>query len=623
MNKNRKIVIMLIFLLSLVFIVLGTSYSFFNKNGIEDSKDVVFRDISVKGYSVVKESNQYYTLTVENDVTDIEVLIDNSGDNVLVNGDGYRNLSVGENTLEITVTENNKTLTYTLVVTREASSDATLKSLSVEGYEISPEFNSLVTDYIVNVPNNINEVLINVVPNSNEASFTVVGNDNLIVGENSVNIEVTAGNGLKKIYNVVVIKEVGKDISTDEIDIPKKSSDATLKSLSVLGYELSPVFDSSVTTYELVVSNDVSELDVVAVTNNDKASYIVDGNSGLVIGKNIIDIIVRAENGNKKIYNIIVFKEEISKPVPTATPVITSDLLLKDLSVLGYELSPVFDSNVTKYEVIVPNNVTDVSIIAVLNDDKSTYDIIKPNELVIGNNKIYVVVTNLNNETKTYTVNVIRKLSSDASLKSLSVEGYQISPKFSSDVTNYELVVETSFVNVLATANSNVIQKITGICERELNWEDNKIEIKVTAEDGTTKVYTINVINKKPTPPVITGGSSEWVNNSIMISVEKEGEAVSGVDYYEYYITDSKDKPSDSTKASGKTDNSIIISDEGSVFVYYRTVSKNGFKSEWSNNQNAKLIKYAESVRYDDSKTDLDCQDVQCALDKIDEFMRR
>ena len=85
--------------------------------------------------------------------------------------------------------------------------------------------------------------------------------------------------------------------------------------------------------------------------------------------------------------------------------------------------------------------------------------------------------------------------SSDNYLKSLSIEGYELYPKFSRQNDTYTIYVKndsTNTFNVTAEPD-NEIAKIEGIGTVNLTSGQNTINIKVTAENGNLKIYTINV----------------------------------------------------------------------------------------------------------------------------------
>lgn len=117
------------------------------------------------------------------------------------------------------------------------------------------------------------------------------------------------------------------------------------------------------------------------------------------------------------------------------------------------------------------------------------------------------------------------------------------------------------------------------------------------------------------TPPVITGGSETYINNRT-ISIETAGTANSGVKEYEYYISTLNETPNINVEATGITSNSVTITDEGPNYIWYRTVSNGGTKSNWSNMQVANIYYKAISVTYtNDDYSNL--SNVQEALDGL------
>lgn len=91
------------------------------------------------------------------------------------------------------------------------------------------------------------------------------------------------------------------------------------------------------------------------------------------------------------------------------------------------------------------------------------------------------------------TTPVVDNRSSNNNLASLSISEGQLSPAFSSDVTEYsvELASSVSSITVNASASDSKAS-VSGTGEISLNAGDNRIEITVTAENGNPKLYVIN-----------------------------------------------------------------------------------------------------------------------------------
>lgn len=106
---------------------------------------------------------------------------------------------------------------------------------------------------------------------------------------------------------------------------------------------------------------------------------------------------------------------------------------------------------------------------------------------------------------KTITVNAptttkptTKPKSSNNNLTSLTIDNYELDKTFSKDTLEYnvEIKPEDSTVKVNAqTADSTA--KVTGTGEITLNPGTNKIEVKVTAQNGDVKTYVINATLKE------------------------------------------------------------------------------------------------------------------------------
>ncbi|MDR0863930.1 MAG: cadherin-like beta sandwich domain-containing protein [Candidatus Symbiothrix sp.] len=148
-----------------------------------------------------------YTVDVLQASITITAVANNSA-NAIVTGAGEKDLSVGENTfpIEITAQDGLTKKTYTIVVTRTLSTDATLKKLAVSAGTLSPAFDPEITDYTVSVANTQSNIFIEAVVNHITSSLTGDGMHDLTVGENTFPIVVTAEDESTKTYTVVVTR---------------------------------------------------------------------------------------------------------------------------------------------------------------------------------------------------------------------------------------------------------------------------------------------------------------------------------------------------------------------------------------------------------------------------------
>ena len=81
-----------------------------------------------------------------------------------------------------------------------------------------------------------------------------------------------------------------------------KSKNSALKQLTLLQGTLTPEFKKDVTEYTVQVGTDVTELQLDAVPEDEKAKVTVEGNTDLKDGENKVTITVMAEDESKTVY---------------------------------------------------------------------------------------------------------------------------------------------------------------------------------------------------------------------------------------------------------------------------------------------------------------------------------
>lgn len=182
-----------------------------------------------------------------------------------------------------------------------------------------------------------------------------------------------------------------EDKDDDKTTTTKKSSDATLKSLTSSVVDLD--FSKNITNYTVHVDKTVTSLGLKATVNNSKAKVKITGDENFVIGNNIVKVVVTAEDGTTKTYTITVVKSKYGSGP------------LLDLKVKGYELSPEFDPSRLTYSVDAVG-ITSVELEYTLVDKASTVVIEGTDNLKVGENQVKLTVTEKDGTVTTYTVNV-------------------------------------------------------------------------------------------------------------------------------------------------------------------------------------------------------------------------
>lgn len=196
----------------------------------------------------------------------------------------------------VTVSVKNATTTTTTTTTTISKSDNNyLTSITVDGEEIE-NFNKTTSKYFVEVENDVTKVDLEAEAEDDTATVKIDGPKSLEVGDNEFTISVTSESNATKIYKVIITRKEEEESSNNDI-----------KNIKVKGYHLN--FDKSSKTFYLTIDKEDTELDITVDLKDDTASYEIEGNENLEDGS-VIKIIVKAEDGTKDTYRIIIQKKD-------------------------------------------------------------------------------------------------------------------------------------------------------------------------------------------------------------------------------------------------------------------------------------------------------------------------
>ena len=171
------------------------------------------------------------------------------------------------------------------------SSNKNLKSLVVTPSSISPKFSANTTEYAMTIGSDVDEVEIKAEAEDSKAEVLVEGNKNLKIGENTITIKVTAEDETVRTYKIAVTKE--------------KKDQVGLKELLIEGVKLNPDFDANTYLYTVDMENkNLSELNITATANKEKATVEIIGNTNLTVGNNVITILVKESDTETATYQI-------------------------------------------------------------------------------------------------------------------------------------------------------------------------------------------------------------------------------------------------------------------------------------------------------------------------------
>ncbi len=198
---------------------------------------------------------------------------------------------------------------------------------------------------------------------------------------------------------------------------PAPSGDNTLQALGVSQAALSPAFVAGTTRYTATVATTTAVTTVTAVANHAQASVSIlpaDADSAtaghqvaLAEGVNPITIIVTAENGSAKNYDIAVTRRPRS-----------GDNDLRALRLIGHALSPSFLPVTARYSAVVSHPVNLATIVATASHRDAVVSISPADAdantaghqvvLAEGNNRVAIMVTAPNGATKDYILTIRR-----------------------------------------------------------------------------------------------------------------------------------------------------------------------------------------------------------------------
>lgn len=198
----------------------------------------------------------------------------------------------------------------------------------------------------------------------------------------------------------------------------------------------------------------------------------------------------------KVVVDAATFDKEVVKQTYTiSVRVLSTNNNLGSLTISGGTLSPGFSAGVTSYSATV--DAASVTIGATAADSRAKVSGTGVKSLNYGNNSFSVVVTSEAGTTKTYTIAVNRpdNRSTNNYLKSLSISNGSISFNKNTTTYNVDVAADITSIKVDAAVEDAKASFSSGYGSRtvNLNYGKNAVQVKVKAENGSVKTYTINV----------------------------------------------------------------------------------------------------------------------------------
>ena len=402
-----------------------------------------------------------------------------------VNGTSF-NVTSSNMNIPLTVTAEDGTIgDFSVNIVRQKSSNNSLSSLTLTEKEsgniisLSPSFNSSTFKYTATVDGSVQDVLVDAVKSDTYANVvSISGNTDLDFGLNTVEIIVEAENGVRSSYIV--------NLTREEYDI------ATLDDLKVDGVSI-PGFRKDVYEYTLdSVLFDKDSIDIEALKTNSYSNVSGDGNVKLNTGVNEVIVKVTAQNGiDSKQYKINIYREK------------NSDNSVHGLTILGN--TPILNDDGT-YSITLPNSVTTLTASDVKVSYSEDATIKQDTSLDLSTKKVNeykFTIKSENGEEKEYVIYVTRTESNDSTVSKVTLTIGSDSSRYCIMDSNNSCIinvpVDTTKFSLSALIDEEaMISPINGTSYNMSASESSKsIQLTVTAEDGTTTIYTVNVERQK------------------------------------------------------------------------------------------------------------------------------
>lgn len=409
--------------------------------------------------------------------------------------------------VEVTSEDGSQVLVYTFNVTYRRSGDNRLASLAIEGAIISPSLQDSVFEYDVRVEEYVTSIDIEALPRHIKAHIaTNLMDVRLVDLETEVQIMVVAENGNPMIYTLNVHRDLTHRVNLENISIETLVGDQI---------DLNPSFDDYYNQFEAVVDKDIDVVKLViekghpsqVLTLYDQYGSALDLNDVNIyhVGKNKYRLNIKSDYQEERNINLTINKEG------------NNNTYLKSLVIDEADASFSFDKDVVDYYVELDYTLDQLTLSYEVEDPLSKAQVINNENFKVGNNNVVIRVTSEMGTTRDYVIHVLRYDEYNNFLQNITVsEGGKIisddelffSPKFSSGVLNYTVVIDSGYDNVTIEGipavettsvegiSPNIIaQAESGLgVEVKLNAGNNLIQLKTIPETGNSLIYNINVV---------------------------------------------------------------------------------------------------------------------------------
>lgn len=351
--------------------------------------------------------------------------------------------------IKVTTPGNPVVKTYKLNIRLEASTYSLLKDIQV-GDGLINDFSPETKTYYINLPIGTTE-LPSITWTKGESTQEVTLQKGGLDG--TTKILVTAGDKITQTEYKIVFSTAKSEITT-------------LQMIYIGGVELNG-FAPDKTTYTCTLPIGTTTLPEITVDKGDQYETVTILNGGI---NGTTRITVVAGNGNSTLYQITFNVQQ------------TTDATLRGINIDGTPLAG-FDPDILEYGYVLPQGTKSLPTITYTPADQYQQISVRSTDV---NGDYKITVRPQTGASRTYIIHFSVKTSSNTSLGMIYLDGQPLTD-FAADKLEY-----TNTLPVGETRLPNVTYDKAETTQRVLSVRDNNTQtIRVTAENGNTKTYTI------------------------------------------------------------------------------------------------------------------------------------
>jgi len=370
--------------------------------------DVALATFTVNGQAV-RNAGRVFLEPGTTAVSVVAVASDPSSSVVIT---GRTGLTSGSNTLRVVVTSQAGTTgTYEVTLNVQApSNNSSLVVFKVSGARVAD-------GTTVFVPSGTTAVAVTAIPSDSAASVVVTGGTNLVRGDNTLSVVVTAEDG---------------STTTSTVTLNVLANDDT--SLALFQYDGSDVANGE----EFELDSDVTSVDITAEPTTNLSTVEIIGADALVPGRNVVKIQVTAQDSSVATYRLIF-------NVAAAVDTTVETFLVNGVDATANET------------IELPNGTTRVNVKVVTSDPTASFIVTgdgRVTPLEEGDNELVLTVTASSGDSESYTINLVVLPISENN--AISEENGLL---VNDEVVDLSLLDnETGFVNLPVTATTVKLQ---------------------------------------------------------------------------------------------------------------------------------------------------------------------